>query len=317
MVHQNETIDFYELQAFASVIRHHGVTAAAAALGVSKSTVSMRVTRLEARLGTPLLQRSSRRVTLTREGERLLPRIQSILAESDYLFEEAGRARTAPRGTVRIAVTPALGGAVLAHLLPALTASYPDIALVVVPTYAFNDLQDPAFDFAIRVGRIGDEGLVASKLGTFARVLVCAPAHAAAGMTSSDMLAGVPLLAFSGQSPRIDWQLQKNDGSASVVLDLEAQCSVPDFDLLLQLARLGQGVAAVPDFMIAADLAAGRLVRVLPDWRLPPVDVMLAHRAGVSRLGRVAAVLALTRTAVMQVLEGGRVKSADMGGETA
>lgn len=302
MVQENGTIDLYELQAFAHVIRHNGITAAAAAMGLSKSTVSMRITRLETRLGVALLKRSSRRIALTREGERLLPRIESLLAESAYLFEEATRTRTAPRGTVRMAVTPALGGAVLEHLLPALRASHPAISLVVVPTYELNDLQDPAFDFAIRVGRIHDEGLVARKLGTFSRVLVCAPSRQVTTISSIEMLRDLPLLAFSGRTTHIDWHLQKKDGSADVVLDLEAQFSVPDFDLLLRLARLGQGIVAVPDFMVGADLEHGRLVPVLPDWRLLPLDVMLAYRAGASSLGRVAAVLEMTQLAVMKVL---------------
>ncbi|MCS3417686.1 DNA-binding transcriptional LysR family regulator [Pseudomonas sp. BIGb0450] len=305
MVQENRTIDFRELQAFISVVRAGGITAAAASLGVSKSTVSMQITRLEKRLGTRLLTRSSRQVALTREGEQLLPRIQSLLAETVHLLEEAGRTTAMPRGTVRVALTPALGGRVLEHLVPSLKKHYPEVRLVVVPTYEFNDLQDPAFDFAIRIGKIHDEDLVADRVGSFSRILVCASSHPAAQMRVIDSLSEAAILNFSGRSTHVDWRLEPIAGSAQpVTLDCEALFTVQDFDLLLRLVRLGQGVALVPDFMVRADIASGRLVHVLGQWRSLPMDVMLAYRAGTSRLGRVAAVLEQTRLALALVLSG-------------
>ncbi|WP_299177412.1 LysR family transcriptional regulator [uncultured Brevundimonas sp.] len=175
MVQEKRTIDLQELQALASVVRHGGVTAAAHSLGVSKSTVSMQVTRLEARLGVRLIERNSRRVALTREGEQLLPRIQSILADADHLLDETLRARMSPRGTVRIAAPPALCGALLEPLVSAVAERYPEIALVIEPSYDMEDVQDPAFDFAVRVGQVNDDGLISKVIGSFARILVCSP----------------------------------------------------------------------------------------------------------------------------------------------
>lgn len=206
MVQVKRTIDFHELRALTSVVRHGGISAAAQALGLSKSTISMQITRLEARFGVRLVERTSRRVALTREGEQLLPRVQSILAEADHLFDEALGARTSPRGTVRIAVPPALGGALLEQLVPALAERYPDIALVVAPSYDMDDVQDPAFDFAVRVGQVSDEGLVATVIGSFARILVCSP-DCPAAPSGIAMLGEMPLLAFSGTSTHIDWRL--------------------------------------------------------------------------------------------------------------
>lgn len=305
MVHENRTIDFHELRVFAAVVRHGGITAAADAIGMSKSAVSLQVTRLERRLGARLLERSSRRVALTREGETMLPRIQSLLAEAENLMEEALQAKASPRGTVRISVSPALGGAVLEHLVPALRNRFPDISLVVVSNYEMDDLQNPAFDFAIRLGHIRDESLVANKIGTFRRILVCAPSDRAASLSSIDALNGAFLLNFSGRSTDVAWRLQRKDGSgAEITLDCDAQVAIQDFDLLLRLARLGHGTAMVPEFMVRTDLAHGRLVHVLPEWQSPPVDVMLAHRIGISRVSRVAAVLEEARRAVEHVLGG-------------
>ena len=262
MVQEYRTIDFHELQALAAVVRHGGMSAAAKALGVSKSTVSIQITRLEQRLGIRLLERSSRLVVLTREGQQVLPRIQSLLAEAEHLLEEATRAKALPRGTVRISVSPALGGAVLEYLVPALRGSHPDISLVVVSGYEMDDLKDPAFDFAIRVGQIRDEALVANKVGTFSRVLVCAPSHPAACLSSVDGLKDATLLAFSGRATDVTWRLQRKDGAEKeIALDCDAPFAIQDFDLLLRLARLGQGVTMVPDFMVRADLAEGKIGR--------------------------------------------------------
>lgn len=303
MVQVKRTIDFHELRALTSVVRHGGISAAAQALGLSKSTISMQITRLEARFGVRLVERTSRRVALTREGEQLLPRVQSILAEADHLFDEALGARTSPRGTVRIAVPPALGGALLEQLVPALAERYPDIALVVAPSYDMDDVQDPAFDFAVRVGQVSDEGLVATVIGSFARILVCSP-DCPAAPSGIAMLGEMPLLAFSGTSTHIDWRLcRAYDSGEDVVLDREAKVSVRDFELLLRLVRAGRGITMVPDFMVREDLASRRLLHVLPEWRSPPVNVLLAYRVGASRVSRVAAVLEEARRAVTSVLQ--------------
>jgi DNA-binding transcriptional LysR family regulator len=306
MVRTFRTLDLRDLEALASVVRHGGITAAADNLRVSKSSVSTRITRLEERLGARLLERNSRRVALTREGEQVLPRVQSLLAEAENLLEATNQAKVSPRGIVRMAVTPALGGAVLEHLLPALRERYPDISMIVAPSYDVDDLQDPHFDFAIRVGSICDETLVANKIGAFARILVCAPSHPAARATSVEHLSDVALLSFSGNSIRVDWRLQRKDGSGgTVMLDRQAQVAIQDFETLLRLARAAEGVAITPDFLVRSDLAEGRLVQVLPDWQSPVVDVLLAYRIGASRIRRVAAVMDEVRRAAACVLGSG------------
>ena len=304
MVQKSRTIDLDELQVFTSVAHHGGITAAADAMGVSKSTVSHSLTRLEERLGAKLFERSSRRVALTREGAQILPRVQSLLAEADNLLEDTTRTAATPRGTVRIAVPPALGSAVLTRLVPELQRRFPDIGLVVVPRYDLDDLQDPDFDFAIRAGRVHDETLVASRLGSFSRILVSASSHPAAKARSVEDLEEFPLLGFSGRSPRVEWNLQSvSRPDRHVIIERQACLAVQDFDMLMRLVRVGHGVAEIPKFMVREELAEGRLAHVLPDWSSLPVDVMLAYRVGASRVSRVAAVLEVARDAVIQVLD--------------
>lgn len=302
MSQENGTINFQELRAFASVARHLGVTPAAQALRLPKSTVSLQLTRLEERLGLRLFQRNSRKVALTREGEQLLPRVQSILAEAEQLFDETARAKASPSGTVRIAVPPALGELVLDQLVPAVTERYPGISLVIQPSYDIDDVQDPSFDFAIRAGQVGDEGLVADVIGKFSRVLVASP-NLAPIPTQIQDLSHVPLFAFSGTSTHIGWVLCDPSGvERGVTLDLQARASIRDFGALIRLVRSGHGITMVPEFMVRDELAAGRLVHVLPSWRPLPVDVLLAYRVGAARISRVAAVLEEARCAVRSVL---------------
>jgi len=113
----------------------------------------------------------------------------------------------------------------------------------------------------------------------------------------------LPLLALSGRSTRIEWHLQKvDDAHSRFVLNTDAQIAIMDFEMLLVLARHGEGVAMVPEFMVKADLTAQRLTHVLPNWQSPPIDVMLAYRVGLAQIARIAAVLELARNAIVSVL---------------
>lgn len=303
MVHLERTMNFDDLRVFVIVAQHGGITSGANALNVAKSNVSQSVTRLEKELGVRLFERSSRRVALTREGLQLLPRVKSLLAEAENLREEASKTKSLPRGTVRIAVPPALGCAVLERLIPQLHVRYPDIALVVASNYMMDDLQNPAFDFAIRVGDIHDKALVASKAGSFSRILVSSPQHAGFHVQSVDSLSELPLLAFSQREPRVNWTLcATSEPGRRVIVDQQAYCAVHDFEVLMRLARAGHGIAEVPEFMARKEIRQGRLQRVLPDWQSPAVDVMFAYRAGVSRISRIAAVLEVARDVTTQLL---------------
>ncbi|MBL4646232.1 MAG: LysR family transcriptional regulator, partial [Rhizobiales bacterium] len=251
MVEENKTLEFRELLAFSTVIQQGGITAAADNLNLSKSTISLQVSRLEQSLGVKLLERNSRRVALTREGENLLPRVMSLLEEMQLLKDESSLAASVPNGNVRIAVTPALGGFVLKTLIPHLRQTHPNMRLIVESAYQFDDLQDPNFDFAIRVGRIKDDTLVANHVGTFRRVLVASPAFIQehAPTTPAD-LAQTPCLVFSGNSPEANWRLEsaQHPQQTEVVL-VQSHVAVRNFSVLLDLAKQGLGVALVPNFL--------------------------------------------------------------------
>ncbi|MBU1174811.1 MAG: LysR family transcriptional regulator [Alphaproteobacteria bacterium] len=299
-----QTFDLSALNVFVEVARSGGVTAAAERLGLSKATVSLQLSRLEGRLGVKLFERRSRRVNLTREGERLLPKAQSLLAEVDDFAEEARNQTAQVRGIVRMTLTPAFGALVLGRLVPLVRRELPDIRLVIESEYRFDDLADPAFDFAVRIGKIGDDRLVARRLGSFRRVLVASPQLLARNRVIEPAdLETIDCIVFSGRGTRHDWHVDRIVGpKKSAVIAVEAVTAVRDFAVIRNLALEGVGVAFLPEPIVRADLAEGRLVNCLPDWRSPPSDVMLAYRVGAARITRVRAVLDLAALAIGEAL---------------
>lgn len=303
MVQENRTFNALELIAFSEVVRAGGITAAADKLGVSKSTVSMQISRLEKRLGIKLLTRTSRRIALTREGELTLPKVQSLLAEIDQLFDDTARARGTPEGVVRIATTPAFGKVALDRLVPLVRQKYPDVKLVVKPTYDIEDLQDPAFDFAIRIGVVKDESLVATNVGTFDRILIASPGFLEENpIETPEQLTDMSCLCFSERSTQHEWRLVHEDSGDLRTISIDATVAVRSYSTLQSLAERGLGVASLAPFAVQPAIDAGKLVHYLPKWRSPPVPVMLAHRFGATKIIRVAAVMELAKTVIAEIL---------------
>lgn len=299
------TITFEELRVFTEVARVGGITAAAGRLGMAKSAVSKQLSRLELRLGVKLIARSSRRVSLTREGERLLPRVESILAEGARLVEDAHEDTFRTAGTVRLAATPDFGGLVARRFLPTLTDQFPDLSVTMQLDYGFEDLQDPALDLAIRIGRVNDERLVVHPLGEFRRIVVASPdfveRNALADPTD---LSSANCLIFSSGSVNTAWNLRRLDNSGvSQRIPVQGTIAVRSFAALASLAETGIGVCCVPEFVVAEALAQGRLVHCMKDWASGDSSVFIAHRFGVDRIARVKAVIDAAKETIPTYLE--------------
>ncbi len=293
-------MNFQELRVFCEIARAGGITAAANNLDMAKSAVSKQLSRLESRLKVKLVARSSRRVSLTREGERLLPRIESILAEGARLVEDAHDDTFRTAGTVRIAATPDFGGHVARKFLPALLDQFPELAVAMQLDYGFEDLQDPAIDLAIRVGRVKDERLVAHRLGEFRRIVAASPAFLKQNVLEhpSD-LSSVNCLTFSGNSVRNDWTLeQRHEAGGSEQVPVQGNIAVRGFAALAALAETGTGACCVPEFVVADAISEGRLVHCLPDWASKPTPVFLAYRFGADRIARVRAVIEAAKASI-------------------
>lgn len=290
MVANFRTLGLPALLSFHTVARLGGISAAAEHLGLAKSGVSRHVAQLEDHFGVRLLERGARSVRLTPVGRRLAESIRSILAEVDLLGDIVREERAGVAGQVTIAATPEFGALVATRLFPEVRRRHPDLSLVMRADYAFEDMQDPGTDLAIRVGSVDDDRLVARRMGSFTRWLAASPALAETlDLNRPEDLARHACLTFRGDRPGATWRLVSGDRETAV--DVNGPIAVRSFGILQELARAGLGVAFLPAFMLEGDLARGTMVRCLPDWSSPGAPVFLTFRPGVRSIARVAAVL--------------------------
>ena len=305
MVSIMRTINFQELLVFREVARSGGITAAADKLGIAKSAVSKQLNRLEQRLQVKLVARSSRRVSLTREGERLLPRVESLIAESERLVDDAHEEIASPAGVVRIAASPEFGALVAQRFLPLMLKKYPDLDFTMKLCYGFEDLQDPAIDLAFRIGHVNDERLVARQLGEFGRILVASPEFEANNdLNKPADLESVNCLVFSANANSTDWVLQHRQHPEQIEhVSVKGRIAVLGFTALLGVAEAGSGVGYLPDFLVRRTIEDGRLVHCLSDWASRPMPVFIAYRFGMERIGRVKAVMDAARQFIPGLLD--------------
>jgi DNA-binding transcriptional LysR family regulator len=252
----------YEL--FARVAASPSLSAAGRAAGLSPAMVSKRIARLEERLGVRLVHRTTRRLTLTEPGERFLHDVRSILAS----IEEA-EARVAGRaglvsGTLRVSAPTSFGRLHVAPHLTAFLDAHPRLRLEIDLSDGFVDLLAERLDVAIRIAAQVDKGLLAHRLSTSGRVLCAAPAYlarAGAPATIADFK-DHRLLAATGQLP---WTLDGPRGS--VLVEGQSHVRTNSSEVVRELTLAGVGIALRSLWDVGGDLAAGRLVRVLEDYR--------------------------------------------------
>ena len=255
-----------EMEVFVRVVQTGSFSAAARALRLSPSAVSKLVGRLEARLGTRLFGRSTRRLQLTPEAVTFHDRAQRILADIEAAEDEAGAGAT-PRGRLRVNANTAFGLHLLLPLVPDFLGRYPEVTLDLTLTDTVVDLLDERADVAIRVGPLRESRLVAKKLGESRVLVVAAPAYLARHGTpaSPAALAGHNLLGFGFARQVAGWPFRGPDGVPTSVLPA-GNALVSDGEQMRRLAVAGLGIARLGGFHIGEDLAAGRLVPLLEDW---------------------------------------------------
>jgi len=268
-------IDLNALRVFERVASLRSFSAAARALGLPKSSVSRSVAQLEAELGTRLLQRTSRAVVLTESGIALRDRCAEILTRVNETLEFVGTFGGSPRGLLRISAGIGFGLNVLSELLPEFLARHPDVTVSLELTSRSVDLIATSTDVAIRMGPLPSSELVARRLGTIHRYLCVAPLYVArrgsprtiAELRDHD---AVELPGSEGRPRR--WIFSKPNGESDSV-DLSPRITVNDPLSIYRLVLNGAGVGGLSAYVCAADIEAGRLVRLLPEWGMPSVEV--------------------------------------------
>lgn len=253
---------------FVAIIDGGSFSAAAERLQQTPSAISRTLSRLEQQLGVRLLTRTTRRLELTEEGRWLLTRARAILAQLEEAQQQLQQHAAQPSGLLRInAATPVLNH-LLAPLIPGFMARYPQIRLELTAAEAVIDLIAEGADIAIRVGALADSTLNARRLGDSPLRLVAAPGYLArcGQPLHSEDLAGHTLLGFSNPASLNLWPLAQQQ-QAGISIAPALSCS--SGETLRHLALAGAGIACLADFLVGADLAAGRLLPVLPAQTLP------------------------------------------------
>ncbi|MGV3494267.1 MAG: LysR family transcriptional regulator [Ramlibacter sp.] len=268
-----------QLAAFAETARHGSFAAAARESGSAPSTLAKAVARLEGALGVKLFHRTTRQVSLTPDGERLFLRCQRLLAEVEELQAEASGVREAPSGTLRIDVPIVLGRRMILPLLARMSRQHPALALDVRLHDAYVDLVKEGIDAAVRVGPLRDSSLVARRFGTQAMALVASPAYLQARGTPKrlDQLAAHDALLFRMPSTGKDRPWQFRQRGKPVELHPASRVRLNDGEALVEAAKLGLGLAQLPDYFVADEIARGELVEVLPAARPAALPVSIVY----------------------------------------
>jgi len=264
-----------EMEVFVRVVDLGGFSAAARALRMTPSAVSKLIARLEARLGTRLVNRSTRKLQLTPEGSAFYDRALRILADLDEA-ERSAASGAAPRGRLRVNTNVPFGTHYLIPLLPGFLKRHPEVNVEVTLTDTVVDLLEDRADVAIRIGPLKSSQLVARKLGESRMMLVAAPAYLGARGTPETPadLARHNLLGFSFARQSNGWPFRKADGSASAVVPT-GNAQVSDGESMRLLVLTGLGISRLSLFHIGPDVEAGRLVPVLEAYN--PGDTESIH----------------------------------------
>jgi DNA-binding transcriptional LysR family regulator len=275
------TLDAVDL--FLEVVRTGSFSAAARATGIPVSTVSQRIAMLEARLGTPLLKRTTRRLALTEAGASYHEVASRTLAELRGYEAELADAAAGLGGTLRVASTIAMDD-VLAPLLSSYLAAFPKMSLELNLSGRNDDLFAEGIDVAIRIGALRDDsGLVARSLGSTALKLVAAPHYleARSPINHPSDIAAHSLFSFAGFG---EMRLQHSNGEVCS-LGIAGRFAANQFSSLRHQAVAGLGVALLPAAFLAPEIARGDLSIVLPEWsgEAQPIHLVYLRQRIVSK----------------------------------
>ncbi|MDD1013886.1 LysR substrate-binding domain-containing protein [Pseudomonas rubra] len=276
--------DLNDLFYFARVVEAGGFAAAGRLLGIPKSRLSRRIAELEERLGTRLLQRTTRQLKLTAVGERYLRHCQAMLLEAEMADEAVASMTSEPRGRLRVSCPVGLAHEFLPQVISRFLQQYPQVQLDMILLNRRVDLITEGVDVALRVRDLGDEdpALVTRRLRQAQMYLVASPSFAAAQpLNHPQDLASLPVLGAVDADRLVHLRLLDAKGHKQE-LTLEARLAIDDFVVRKAAAIAGLGFTALPIMHCEEELARGELVRLLPDWSLPGgyLQAVYPHRRG-------------------------------------
>jgi DNA-binding transcriptional LysR family regulator len=264
-----------ELAVFVAVLEAGGLAAAARRLHRSPPAVTRILAALEARLGVRLVERTTRRVAATEAGRALAIQARALLAQYGEVMQQASDARATLSGTLRMTAPVVFGRRHVAPLVATFLAAYPGLRIELLLVDRNLDLLEEELDVAIRIGPLDESGLVVRRVGQVSRQLVASPAYLARRGTpeAPGALAAHELIQATGRGAAPEWRFRQ--GGRIRVVRVVARLLVNDVEATLAAARAGYGITSALSYQVADDLAAGRLVRLLPGFEPPALPVHL------------------------------------------
>ncbi|SUD69536.1 LysR family transcriptional regulator [Pseudomonas putida] len=257
-----------ELATLLALHEQGSFSAAGRQLARHPTVLSKRLSALEQRLGIRLVERTTRQLRFTDEGERLVVRVREASRLITEAEEEATEGAASVRGRLRLALPAAMGRRWLSGMLADFVLAHPQVTLEAEYADRFVDLVGEGFDAAIRIGELADNRLVATKLCDHVRILCASPDYLSrqGEPTKPEDLSKHNCLGFSGLRSFPEWRLTR--GNLQVSVKISGSLRGNDNEALLEAARRGVGILAGGDWLMGEDLAAGRLLRVLAQWEL-------------------------------------------------
>lgn len=266
------------MQVFTQVVESGSFSKAAARLDLSATAVSRHIADLENRLQTRLLNRTTRRLSLTESGRSFHGRCVELLRDLEEAEQEASRASVVPRGNIRLTSSVIFG---VRHLAPAVAqfiADYPAVSFDVQLSDRIVDLVEEGFDLAVRIGGSGSENLVARRLGE-TRIVPCAsPAYLRRHGTpkTPQDLAAHNCFTYEYLTPKYQWRYIDRNGTERR-MRTSGNLHSNNGDMLAEVAARGAGIVFEPGFIVGPDIRAGRLVPLLQDYAVPPMPIYAVY----------------------------------------
>lgn len=270
-----------DLEAFRAVAIHRSFRKAADTMGVSRSTLSHTLINLERTLGIRLLNRTTRSVSPTDAGSRLLDRLNPVLRDLDTALDEIADERGEPGGTLRINANKGAAHWLLGHVVPEFLSHYPGVELDLVSEGRLIDIVEEEFDAGVRLAEAVPQDMIAVPFGGKARfVAVASPAYIerhTPPATPDDLQGHACIRQRLPSGKRYRWEFSRNGEELSI--DVPGPLTLDDSALMVQGAADGLGIAYVPQSFAQKKLDAGRLVTVLNDW-CPPIPGLVLYYPG-------------------------------------
>lgn len=266
---------FDELRAiaiFAKTIETGSFRGCAKALRLSPSVVSHHIAQLEHKLGLTLLYRSTRKMSLTAEGEQLYEASKKMLKAIELGLDSILPAAENPSGTLKVSIPSILVRSGLMEKIAQFCCENPNVKLHLNFTDKVVDLIEGRFDMGIRIGALKESGLMAKKLFSFGRKLVCSPLFFK-NQTKAKKLEDISAWPWIGIEMLPLSRRFRNTKGKSVNVNYQANLMCDSVDAAYQLAIAGAGLSSPPDFLVVKDIKEGKLVEVLPEWQMEPLSV--------------------------------------------